>query len=133
MQPIELLDDAPSCADASRQSDITVFMSAFGAARMTGAGAEDCLTATALDHYCDADGAACTDHQLDFAPGPNCLYACYSGRLSAFQVDSRPAAAGGYEVYLSAQYDGDYGGANEHIVVTVRDGGLIISEVGTSA
>lgn len=72
---------SPTCEVAVKMHDTAALVGAFLAARVKGAGAESCLTSTALAEFSDR---SCDDRSLLSAPGPIVLYRCGPHRITGF-------------------------------------------------
>lgn len=95
---------APSCAGATASGSPQAVVAAFLAARIRGAGAEGCLTASALDGYCGP--RLCPVglfHGPDApSPGPICLYGCDGQTVRDIAIVSADLFRARISVSLSA-------------------------------
>ena len=73
-------------------------LSAFRAARVRGSGAEQCLTARALQAYCTSSRPC--SQEFEASPGPICLYECAGYRVKDVSFDVSRATDGTFSVYV---------------------------------
>lgn len=105
-----------TCAHAVATSDPSALVAAFINARMSGRGAEGCLTRDALSTYC-SERLPCADVVfMTSSPGPICLYRCNGYHITGFdEVEASRDASGTIHVHLSATLDRDKGNAGRDV------------------
>lgn len=90
-----LQDTDVSCDEASQGRDELLLLRAFRSARLSGRGAEACLSVEAMDGFYCRPEAPCSSADFERFPGPGCLYACPGYALVNVRIfgrDSKPPA-----------------------------------------
>ena len=102
---------AQNCQEAAASGSAEALVSAFRAARLSGRGAEGCLTAAALSRYCGPRpcGPGLFSGPKAPSPGPICLYACNDLAVRAIALEGAERDRSG-ALWVTLMVSGQSGG-----------------------